>query len=127
MMHAGGRERSTVTDSHLRSARNDLVGLPLPAAPCVQAHLTESLPRRIAGSLGRPPRMPVIVLSLRRKTRASTGTLLARKARMHDGNVASRPAPLMKPAPFQLERDGHNIFLGEKPGKPSRENQCERM
>src|SRR5690348_9125690 len=74
--------------------------------------------------------MPVIVLSLRRKTRASTGTPLARKARMRDGNVASRPAPLMKPAPFQLERDVDNIFLGEKAGKQTAKidvNECERI
>ena len=59
---------------------------------------TECLHRRIAGSLGRPPRVQVVVLSLPRKGRASTGDLLARKACTRDGSVASRSVPATRPA-----------------------------
>jgi hypothetical protein len=54
--------------------------------------------RRIAGSLGRPPRLRVIVLSLPCGRLASTGAAPARKARSRDGAVASRSTPAMKPA-----------------------------
>ena len=59
--------------------------------------LTECLYRHIAGSLGRPPRLRVIVLSLLCSQRTSRRAI-ARKAHRRDGSVASRSAPVMLPA-----------------------------
>jgi hypothetical protein len=53
-----------------------------------------------------------------------TARRLARKARTRDGAVASRSAPAMRPAPFQLERDGWLIVLAGKAGKQPQKSMC---